>query len=219
MIIAVDGPAGSGKSTIAAAVAKGLQVTHIDTGAMYRALALKVLQSGRRPEDESEVASLLADTDIQVGNGRVLLDGVEVGGLIRSPEVTAASSRAAEHQQVRVWMVARQRRLIHSAPGGAVVEGRDIGTVVLPDADLKVYLTASEEQRALRRSQQWGASQGDALQEVSSRDARDSARKHSPLRAADDSVVIDTTDLTIPQVVESVLKALEEKALKERQQP
>jgi cytidylate kinase len=211
MIIAVDGPAGSGKSTVAAAVAKRLEVSHVDTGAMYRALALKVLRKGLTPGDESEVASILPGTEISVGNGKVGLDGEPVEHLIRTPEVTAVSSVVAQHQPVRVWMVDRQRQVIHGAPDGAVVEGRDIGTVVLPDADLKVYLTASEEQRARRRAAERGASEAEALQEVSTRDARDTAREHSPLRAAGDAVVIDTTDLTIDEVVESVLKAMRER--------
>ena len=211
MIIAVDGPAGSGKSTIAAAVAKRLDISHIDTGAMYRALALKVLRSALAPENAMAVARVLPDTDIAVGNGSVVLDGEPVEGLIRTPEVTAVSSLVAQHQPVRVWMVDRQRQVIHGAPGGAVVEGRDIGTVVLPDADLKVYLTASEEQRARRRAAERGASEAEALLEVSSRDARDIAREHSPLRAAEDAVVIDTTDLTIDQVVDSVLEAMRER--------
>lgn len=211
MIIAVDGPAGSGKSTIAAAVAKRLEISHIDTGAMYRALALKVLRGELLPEDASAVAGVLAGTDISVGNGRVDLDGEPVEGLIRTPEVTAVSSVVAQHRQVRLWMVDRQRRVVHGAPGGAVVEGRDIGTVVLPDADLKVYLTASEQQRAKRRAAERGGSEDEALMEVSSRDARDTAREHSPLKAADDAVVIDTTDLSIDQVVDSVLEAMRER--------
>jgi cytidylate kinase len=211
MIIAVDGPAGSGKSTIAAAVAERLGLSHVDTGAMYRALALKVLRSALSPESEADVASVLPQTEIQVGNGRVRLDGEEVSGFIRSPEVTAASSRVAEHQPVREWMVDRQRRVVHAAPGGAVVEGRDIGTVVLPDAGLKVYLTASEQQRTRRRSLQRGATEEEARREVTSRDSRDTARRHSPLRAADDAVVIDTTDLTIPEVVDAVLNAMKER--------
>ncbi len=211
MIIAVDGPAGSGKSTIAAAVADRLSISHMDTGAMYRALALKVLRSDLPPEDEAGVASVLEETDISLGNGHVLLDGEDVEGLIRTPEVTAASSRVAEHGAVRSWMVDRQRRVVHRAPGGAVVEGRDIGTVVLPDADLKVYLTASEEQRVHRRSVQRGATESEALQEVSSRDSRDMTRRYSPLRPAEDAVVIDTTDLSIDEVVESVLKAMRER--------
>lgn len=211
MIIAVDGPAGSGKSTIAAAVAGRLEISHIDTGAMYRALALKVLRSALVPEDAAAVARVLPDTDISVGNGSVVLDGEPVEGLIRTPEVTAVSSVVAQHQPVRVWMVERQRQVIHGAPGGAVVEGRDIGTVVLPDADLKVYLTASEEQRARRRAAERGASEAEALLEVSSRDARDTSREHSPLRAAGDAVVIDTTDLSIDQVVNSVLQAMRER--------
>ena len=211
MIIAVDGPAGSGKSTIAAAVARRLDVSHIDTGAMYRALALKVLRNALAPDNAAAVARVLPDTDISVGNGSVVLDGEPVEGLIRTPEVTAVSSVVAQHQPVRVWMVDRQRQVIHGAPGGAVVEGRDIGTVVLPDADLKVYLTASEEQRARRRAAERGASEAEALLEVSSRDARDISREHSPLRAAGDAVVIDTTDLSIDQVVDSVLQAMRER--------
>lgn len=211
MIIAVDGPAGSGKSTIAAAVARRLEISHIDTGAMYRALALKVLRSALAPENATAVARVLPDTEISVGNGSVVLDGEPVESLIRTPEVTAVSSVVAQHQPVRVWMVDRQRQVIHGAPGGAVVEGRDIGTVVFPDADLKVYLTASEEQRARRRAAERGASDAEALLEVSSRDARDTSREHSPLRAAGDAVVIDTTDLSIDQVVDSVLRAMRER--------
>jgi cytidylate kinase len=211
MIIAVDGPAGSGKSTIAAAVARRLEISHIDTGAMYRALALKVLRSALAPENATAVARVLPDTEISVGNGSVVLDGEPVEKLIRTPEVTAVSSVVAQHQPVRVWMVDRQRQVIHGAPGGAVVEGRDIGTVVVPDADLKVYLTASEEQRARRRAVERGASEAEALLEVSSRDARDTSREHSPLRAAGDAVVIDTTDLSIDQVVDSVLQAMRER--------
>lgn len=211
MIIAVDGPAGSGKSTIAAAVADRLSLSHVDTGAMYRALALKVLRRALDPQDEAGVSSVLGDTEIQLGQGRVTLDGEEVSGLIRTPAVTAASSRVAQHQPVRVWMAERQRRVAHGAPGGAVVEGRDIGTVVLPDADLKVYLTASEEQRAHRRSVQRGATEEEARREVSSRDARDTRRRYSPLRAAEDAVVFDTTDLTIPEVVDAVLKAVKQR--------
>ncbi len=211
MIIAVDGPAGSGKSTIAAAVATRLNASHIDTGAMYRALALKVIRRALAPEDPNAVAGVLPGTEIVVGNGRVTLDGEPVEGLIRAPDVTAVSSVVAQHQAVRIWMVDRQRMVIHRAPGGAVVEGRDIGTVVLPDADLKIYLTASEEQRARRRAAERGASEEEALLEVSSRDARDASREHSPLRAAGDAVVIDTTDLSIDEVVDSVLLAMRER--------
>ena len=204
----MDGPAGSGKSTIAAAVADRLSVSHVDTGAMYRALALKVLWSNRSPEDEEAVVRVLGETEISAGNGRVLLDGDDVTALIRTPEVTAASSRVAEYQPVRAWMVDRQREVVRMSPGGAVVEGRDIGTVVLPDADLKVYLTASEEERARRRSAQRGLARSDALMEVSSRDSRDMMRRYSPLRPAEDAVVIDTTGLTIDQVVDRVLEAM-----------
>lgn len=210
MIVAVDGPAGSGKSTIAAAVADRLSVPHVDTGAMYRALALKVLRSAVPPEDEEGVAALIGETDISVDAGSVLLDGEEVKGLIRSPEVTAASSEVAQHAAVRRWMVERQRKVVGAAPEGAVVEGRDIGTVVLPDADLKVFLTASESERARRRAAQRGASTEDALTEVATRDSRDMQRAHSPLRPAEDAVVLDTTGLSVDQVVEAVLERLRE---------
>jgi cytidylate kinase len=210
MIVYLVGMPGSGKSTIAAAVSRRLSVPHIDTGAMYRALALKVLRSRVPPEDEPAVTALIGATDISVGDGSVLLDGEEVKGLIRSPEVTAASSKVAQHGAVRRWMVERQRAVVQAAPEGAVVEGRDIGTVVLPDADLKVYLTASEQERARRRAAQRGASAEDALSEVATRDSRDMQRAHSPLRPAEDAVVLDTTGLSVDQVVEAVLERLRE---------
>lgn len=210
MIIALDGPAGSGKSTIAAAVARRLGVAHVDTGAMYRALALKILESTVDPGDQDAVSAVLPGTGIEVRDGSVLLDGRDVGGLIRTAPVGAAASLLAEHEPVRKWMVELQRRVILRAPGGAVVEGRDIGTVVLPDADLKVYLTASEHERARRRAGQRGISAEEALKEVSSRDARDTGRRHSPLKVAEDSAVIDNTGLDVEETVDAVLRALAE---------
>lgn len=211
MIIAVDGPAGSGKSTIAAAVARKLAASHVDTGAMYRRWRSRCCGPGSPPRTKRGVASLLPATEISAGDGSVVCDGEEVSGLIRTPAVTAASSVVAQHRPVREWMVDRQRRVIHGAPAGAVVEGRDIGTVVLPDAELKIFLTASEQLRARRRALQHGATEAEAQREVSSRDARDTARSHSPLRAADDAVVIDTTDLSIDEVVDEVLRAMRER--------
>lgn len=206
-VIAVDGPAGSGKSTIAKALAQRLSATHVDTGAMYRALALKMLDEKRRYDDKEAVTDVLESTDIQVGDGKVLLDGRDVAHLIRSDEVTAASSKVAELEPVRQWMVERQRALAGAADG-AVVEGRDIGTVVLPDADLKIYLTASEQERARRRSQQTGSEAARTAAEIAGRDARDSKRTFSPLKAADDAVVLDTTDLSIQQVLDRILEIL-----------
>lgn len=205
--IAVDGPAGSGKSTVAKALARRLGAAHVDTGAMYRALALKMLEEKLRFDDRSAVAEVLASTDIRVGDGKVLLDGREVAHLIRSDEVTAASSKVAELEPVRRWMVERQRAIAEAA-GSAVVEGRDIGTVVLPGADLKIYLTASEQERARRRSLETGSEAERTATEIASRDARDSERTFSPLKAAADAVVLDTTDLTIEQVLDRILEIL-----------
>jgi CMP/dCMP kinase len=207
VVIAVDGPAGSGKSTVAEALAKLLSAHHVDTGAMYRALALKMLDEQRRFDDPRAVAGVLASTDIQVGEGKVLLDGRDVAHLIRSDEVTAASSKVAELEPVRKWMVERQRA-IASSGGDAVVEGRDIGTVVLPHADLKIYLTASEQERARRRSLETGSEAERTAAEIASRDARDSQRAFSPMKAAADAVVLDTTDLSLEQVLEKILEIL-----------
>jgi len=205
--IAVDGPAGSGKSTVAKALARRLGAAHVDTGAMYRALALKMLEEKLRFDDRSAVAEVLASTEIRVGDGKVLLDGRDVAHLIRSDEVTAASSKVAELEPVRKWMVDRQRAIAEAA-GSAVVEGRDIGTVVLPGADLKIYLTASEQERARRRSLETGSEAGRTAAEIASRDARDSERTFSPLKAAADAVVLDTTDLSIEQVLDRILEIL-----------
>ena len=206
-VIALDGPAGSGKSTVAKALARRLSATHVDTGAMYRALALKMLEEKRRFDDRSAVDDVLATTDIRVGDGKVLLDGRDVAHLIRSDEVTAASSKVAELEPVRRWMVERQRAITAGAPS-AVVEGRDIGTVVLPGADLKIYLTASEQERARRRSLETGSEAERTASEMAGRDARDSERTFSPLKAAADAVVLDTTDLSIEQVLDRILEIL-----------
>lgn len=207
MVIAVDGPAGSGKSTVAKALARLLSARHVDTGAMYRAFALKMLDEQRPFDDPMAVADVLASTDIQVGDGKVLLDGRDVAHLIRSDKVTAASSKVAELEPVRKWMVERQRA-IAGAGADAVVEGRDIGTVVLPQADLKIYLTASEQERARRRSLETGSQTERTAAEIARRDARDSQRTFSPMKAAADAVVLDTTDLSLEQVLERILEIL-----------
>lgn len=205
LVVAVDGPAGSGKSAVAAALAEALCLAHVDTGAMYRALALKAIRAGLPPEDAGGLASLLSGTSIELSDNTVLLDGEDVTGRIRRRDVTSASSRVAEHEPVRSWMVRRQRAIVDSAPEGAVVEGRDIGTVVLPDADLKIFLTASQKRRAERRAAQTGSTLVQSMQEVSGRDTRDSGRRISPLRAAEDAVVVDTTEFSLAEVVERVL--------------
>jgi cytidylate kinase len=212
VIIAVDGPAGSGKSTVARALATELALRHIDTGAMYRALALKALRSGLDLSDDAAVASLLPDTIIELASDRVLLDGKEVTGPIREPEVTAAASVVALHPEVRRWMVANQRRIVEEGPYGAVVEGRDIGTVVLPNADLKVFLTAAKDERVRRRAEERGADQREVLEDVSSRDDRDTRRAISPLTAAADAVVLDSTTLTVQQVLQRLLQIIGERS-------
>lgn len=206
VVVAVDGPAGSGKSSVTAEVARSLGAEHLDTGGMYRAFAVRCLKDGVSLEDEEKVAALVPGTDLQVASGRVLLDGSDITGELRRPDVSAASSVIAQYPSVREYMVTLQRKIVKSAPAGAVVEGRDIGTVVLPDADVKIYLTASEATRARRRAAQVGVSESEGLEEVTTRDARDSSRKHSPLKPASDAVVVDTSEMNLKQVVDKVLQ-------------
>jgi len=194
-VVAIDGPAGAGKSTVARAVAERLGFTYLDSGAMYRCVALASL---RRAEPPEQVA---AGLEISLGD-RVLLDGEDVTAAIRAPEVSEAASVVAASPAVRGAMVAQQRRLLGS--GDWVAEGRDIGTVVWPQAELKVFLTASAEARAARRARQIGADPAVVLAEQAIRDRRDTERANSPLQAAADAVTIDTTELTLEQVVEQV---------------
>lgn len=193
MVIAIDGPAGAGKSTVARALAGALGFTYLDSGAMYRCVALLSLE---RPGEQP--AALAAGADIEVGE-RVVLDGRDVSARIRTPDVSERASLVAADPAVREALVARQRALL--AGGDWVAEGRDIGTVVAPDADLKVYLDADPAERARRRAAELGADAGAVLAEQSSRDERDSARAVSPLRAAQDAVVLDTTGLSVDDVV------------------
>ena len=197
MVVAIDGPAGAGKSTVARAVADALGFTYLDSGAMYRAVALAAIEQRREPE---EVAPSLR---IELGE-RVMLNGRDVTDAIRTPEVSEAASRAAAEPVVREAMVAEQRRLL--AQGDWVAEGRDIGTVVAPDAEVKVFLTADAAERARRRAAELGADPARVLAEQTIRDERDRTREHSPLAAADGAVVLDTTELTLAQVVERVVK-------------
>lgn len=212
MIIAVDGPAGSGKSTVARALATALSLRHVDTGAMYRALALKALRRGLDLDDAAAVARLLPDTSIELASDRVLLDGEEVTGEIRERRVTSAASVIAEHPEVRRWMVTNQRRIVKEDPSGAVVEGRDIGTVVLPNADLKVFLTAAEKERVRRRAVQTGITQQEVVEDVTSRDDRDTRRSVSPLRVAEDAITLDSTSLSVQQVLQHLLQILGERS-------
>lgn len=209
LVIAIDGPAGAGKSTIAARLAERLGYLNIETGAMYRALALKALQQGIALDDGEALARLAANSRIRLiptreGN-RVLLDGEDVSLKIRQPEVTNAASRVSVHPAVREWMVARQREL--GAAGGVIMEGRDIGTVVFPDAEVKVFLDAAPHVRTERRVVQHQQKTGKAIErehvaaELQDRDRRDATRANSPLIAAEDAVIIDSSALTIDEVV------------------
>jgi cytidylate kinase len=197
MVIAIDGPAGAGKSSVARAVAKELSFTYLDSGAMYRSVALAALEQGAQPV---EVAPRVR---IEVGQ-RVLLDGRDVTDAIRTAEVSEAASRAAADPEVRAAMVAEQRRLL--ASGDWVAEGRDIGTVVAPDAEVKVFLTASPDERARRRATELGADREKVLAEQMLRDKRDSTRQHSPLQPAPGATVLDTTDLALGEVVQRVVE-------------
>jgi len=197
MVIAIDGPAGAGKSSVARAVARQLGFTYLDSGAMYRAVALAAIEQGREP------AAVARSLRVELGE-RILLDGADVTEAIRTPAVSEGASRAAADPAVREAMVAQQRRLL--AHGDWVAEGRDIGTVVAPDAELKVFLTADPAERARRRAAELGADQARVLAEQAIRDERDRTREHSPLHPAPGSVTLDTTALRLDQVVQHVVR-------------
>jgi len=206
-LVAIDGPAGSGKSTVARTVASRLGLGYLDTGAMYRSVAWAALRHDVDPTDGDALARMAAGLDIDVGE-RVLVDGVDVTSEIRGPEVTATVSAVSAHPAVRAEMVRRQQQWAEKA-GGGVVEGRDIGTVVFPHADLKVFLTASEQERARRRQKDDRAPDvGAVAADLARRDSLDSNRAASPLRPADDAVVIDTTARTVDDVVDQVVGML-----------
>jgi cytidylate kinase len=202
VLIAIDGPAGAGKSTVARAIARRLSFTYLDSGAMYRCVALLSLASPGAPLAELARAARIELGSTPRGAGRVLLDGRDVSEEIRSPEVSEEASRVAADPGVRAALVSSQRALI--AGGDWVAEGRDIGTVVAPDAELKVFLTASAEERARRRADELGADPAAVLAEQALRDERDATREHSPLVAAPGAVVLDTSGLTIEEVVERI---------------
>jgi cytidylate kinase len=203
VVIAIDGPAGAGKSTVARRVADALGFTYLDSGAMYRSVALAAVRAQRDP------AEVAGSVKIELGD-RVTVDGRDVTEAIRTPEITDAASRAAADPAVRKAMVGEQRRLVSS--GDWVVEGRDIATVVAPDAAVKVFLTASPEERARRRADQTGAEPATVLAEQSARDERDQTRAHSPLAAAPGALVLDTTGLALDQVVGRILALVLEQA-------
>jgi cytidylate kinase len=211
MVIAIDGPAGAGKSTVARGLAAELGFTYLDSGAMYRCVALAALRRGADLDDAGALAELAGSIAISLDGAIVELDGEDVSVAIREPEVSEASSRVSVHPGVREALVARQRELI--AAGRYVAEGRDIGTVVSPDSPLKVFLTASAEKRARRRAEQTGEDPAAVLAAQRDRDRRDETREHSALRAAADAVEIDTTGLGQDEVVERIATLAAERGL------
>ena len=220
LVIAVDGPAGTGKSSVSRSLARSLGARYLDTGAMYRIVTLAVLRAGIDLDDVEAVSAAAADVDLAVGydpdEDRSYLAGEDVSAEIRGDEVTRAVSAVSAVLEVRSRLVQLQRELA-AGQNSVVVEGRDIGTVVLPGADVKIFLTASAEERARRRNDQNIASGlGDdyeaVLADVKRRDHLDSTRKVSPLRAADDALVVDTSDMSEPQVVSHLLELVEQHA-------
>ncbi|HEX6601753.1 MAG TPA: (d)CMP kinase [Solirubrobacterales bacterium] len=211
MVIAIDGPAGAGKSTVARAVAAEIGFTYLDSGAMYRCVALAALESGNGLEDGEALGELAEGLEIGFDGRRVLLGARDVSDEIREPEVTAAASKVSVHPRVRTAMVDRQRELI--AAGDYVAEGRDIGTVVSPDSPLKIFLTASDEERARRRAAETGEDVEAVLEAQRRRDARDIEREHGALRPAEDAIELDTTGLALDEVVARVVALVRERGL------
>ncbi|MGH9196063.1 MAG: (d)CMP kinase [Acidimicrobiia bacterium] len=214
LVIAIDGPAGSGKSTVAKAVAAKLGLPHVDTGAVYRALTLKALNLGIAIDDAAALGALAKETEIRLSEGRVFLDGAEVTSEIRTPHVTASVSELSSHPEVRERAVALQRAC--ASGDGVVMEGRDIGTVVLPLADLKIFLTADVSERAGRRRvdlEAEGVSRtvDEIAEEIQRRDKRDSERPASPLSVAQDAAVIDSTGKSVEDVVNEILELVRSK--------
>src|SRR5208337_3319631 len=207
IIVAIDGPAGAGKSTIARQLARHFGLLNLETGAMYRAFALKALRAGLALDESSGLEALAAETSIRLEPGeeenRVLLDGEDVTGLIRNPTVTEAASRVSVFPRIRAWMVRLQQQL--GAAGGVVMEGRDIGTVVFPHAEVKIFLDAAPEVRGLRRYDQLGPKPAvqpqEVIRDMRARDERDRNRADSPLRPAPDAVLLDSTHMTLKETV------------------
>jgi CMP/dCMP kinase len=220
LVIAVDGPAGTGKSSVSRSLARSLRARYLDTGAMYRIVTLAVIRAGVDLTDTPAIESAASDVPLSVGydpdEDRAYLDAEDVSREIRGDDVTKAVSAVSAVPAVRARLVGLQRELA-TGPGSVVVEGRDIGTVVLPDADVKIFLTASAEERARRRNDQNVASGlGDdyeaVLADVKRRDHLDSTRAVSPLRAADDAVIVDTSEMTEPEVIAHLLQLVQQRA-------
>ncbi|MEZ5229314.1 MAG: (d)CMP kinase [Acidimicrobiales bacterium] len=205
LVIAIDGPAGSGKSTVARRLAKALDLEYLDTGAMYRSVTFACLARGIDPADADEVGIVAQGIDLRIeADGTVTVDGFDATTQIRGPEVTRAVSQVASHPEVRAELVSRQREWARRR-GGGVLEGRDIGSVVFPNARLKVYLSASPEVRAARRAREVEDLDYDTVAaDLARRDALDSGRQHDPLKRADGAIEVDTSHLSIDEVVELI---------------
>ncbi|MFZ0627370.1 MAG: (d)CMP kinase [Acidimicrobiia bacterium] len=209
LVIAMDGPAGTGKSTVSRAVASELGLPHLDTGAFYRAAGLAALRSNLDLGNEMAVVNRIAEATLEQANGRMYLDGVDVTSDIRTPRATTASSIVSAYPAVRSVLVGLQRAWVGDHGGRAVVEGRDIGSVVFPNATVKVYLDATPETRARRRSDETGEPYPEVLTQVIERDSRDSTRADSPLIVPSGAHVIDTSTLGLDEVIEHVLALIE----------
>jgi len=211
MVIAIDGPAGAGKSTVARGVADALGFTYLDSGAMYRSVALAALRAAVDLDDGAALGELARRLEIELEGRRVRVSGEDVTEAIREPEVSATASRVSVHPEVRSAMVEQQRRMI--ASGRYVAEGRDIGTVVSPDAPLKVFLTATYEERGRRRAAETGEPVADVLAAIAERDDRDREREHGALRVADDAFEVDTTGRTVDDVIAGVVELARERRI------
>jgi len=212
-VVTIDGPAGAGKSTVAREVARRLGFTLVDTGALYRAVAWAVARAGIAATDEPAIAALLARTRVELAQGRVLVDGRDVTGEIRTPEISMLTSRLTALPSVREKMTPVQRRL--AAAGGVVLEGRDTGSVVCPDAEVKIYLDAELAERARRRQAELAsrglpASQGEVQADMAQRDRQDMERELAPLRKPDGAITVDSTGVPPEAVVQSILDAVEQ---------
>jgi len=201
MVVAIDGPAGAGKSSVARALARALGFTYLNSGSMYRAVGLLTLRDGGAASDHAE------QLDIELGE-RVLLNGEDVTEALRTPEVSEAATRVATNDKVRAALVRKQRELV--SEGDWVVEGRDIGTVVAPDAPVKIFLTASPEERARRRADELGTDLDTVLRDQALRDARDEGREHSPLQMAPGALALDTTGMSLDEVVQRIATLVHE---------
>ncbi|MGH8958175.1 MAG: (d)CMP kinase [Acidimicrobiia bacterium] len=211
-VVAVDGPGGAGKSSVSRALAARLGWLHLDTGAYYRAATLAVLREGFDPDDAAAVAALVEGLKLRQDGGSMFLDGEDISDEIRTKEVTAAVSIVSAHPAVRRVLVRHQRQWVAGHPGPVVVEGRDIGSVVFPDADLKIWLLASSAERARRRAAETGEAVAVVAADLARRDEADSGRPASPQKPAADAVWVDTTNLAIDTVVERIAAMIEQQS-------